>query len=720
MTRPRFLFSRHAARRFVGGAGGLFTGLVMLGVWCEVPRRLIAAEPAVATVAEAGSESDKRVRQLVWDAQRKRESGQTTEALADLRTANAVIKKAKGAGHPDTLTVLDLAGAILFENGQFSEAQTPLQKAVSLRETLVSEGQQVPPLGFATALVMLAKAQMAAGTFDKAAGLLEKAIEMFESGSGAGQDKAQAALASAAREQLADVHFALGDSAAADAALERLRDRQLARRATGPTEVLATATLLARGQAWSGRAADAIEPLATAIAAFERARGDMKAVPPALRQLAELQSETGDYEAARAAVERAFDIDRKAFGDGHPAVIIDQLKLLRIDGLMGGGETALAAAEPLVGALQDLASQDNPLAAAGLIAAAEAWLQAGDVPRAADLAKQAFDLDTRLLGIEHPGTATAEAVLGRCLLESGDTVAARPRLEHALTVTRRERGPFHPETLDLVVVAGGAAVRAADRKAAEQFLKTILDCGAPPRNDAAEAQVCGLADAVAALQAKAGDSDRARETRASLIKLRQKQFGEGHERVADVIVKLANARQAAGAHADAVPLYERAVVMMQALRGADQPDVAVILTPLAASYRELKANDKAEEALARSLAIWEASVGPNHPMTIEVVKRLALVRLVLRKDEAALPLMTRLLEAYDADPSTPPVDPIKLLKKLAQIHDGRGDSEISRRYLAQAVESEAALARKAAAEAAAAAAAKAAAEAAARAAADSG
>ena len=185
-------------------------------------------------------------------------------------------------------------------------------------------------------------------------------------------------------------------------------------------------------------------------------------------------------------------------------------------------------------------------------------------------------------------------------------------------------------------------------------------------------------------------------------------------------VAITRARQAAGAHADAVPLYERAVVMMQALRGADQPDVAVILTPLAASYRELKANDKAEEALARSLAIWEASVGPNHPMTIEVVKRLALVRLVLRKDEAALPLMTRLLEAYDADPSTPPVDQIKLLKKLAQIHDGRGDSEISRRYLAQAVESEAALARKAAAEAAAAAAAKAAADAAARAAADAG
>jgi len=78
--------------------------------------------------------------------------------------------------------------------------------------------------------------------------------------------------------------------------------------------------------------------------------------------------------------------------------------------------------------------------------------------------------------------------------------------------------------------------------------------------------------------------------------------------------------------------------------------------------------------------------------------------------------MTRLLAAYDADPATPPADRIKLLKKRAQIHEVRGDSDFSRRYLARAVEIEAALAKKAAAEAAAA---KAAAEAAARAAADS-
>jgi len=706
---------RQAFRVAILGVGCLVAAAGVLVGWSAAPRRLAAAEPAAGAAADARAEAEARVRQLLWDAQQKRDAGQTTEALADLRTANTVIKKAKGASHPDTLPVLDLAGAILFENGQFVEAQTPLQKAVSLRETLVSEGKTVPPLGFATALLMLAKTQMAAGSFDKAEGLLTKAVGMLDSGTDPGQDKSAVALAAVALEQLSDAHFAQGDSPAAVAALEQLQARQVARGAAAAPEVLAVATLLARGRAWSGQADAAIEPLDDAIADFERARGDTKLLPPALRQMAELQIERGDFEAAGAAVERAVDIDRKAFGDSHAAVLTDQLKRLRIESLLGGGEAVLTAGEPLVKGLQSPALQNDPLAAAGLLAAAELSLQAGDSTCAAKLSKQAFDLDTRLRGIEHPDTATAEAMLGRCLAESGDVAAARPRFEHALTVVRRVRGPAHPETLDLVVEAGNAAARAADLKAAEACLATVLDYGAPTRNDAAEAAVCGLADAVAALQAKAGDSSRASETRESLIARRRRQYGDNHERVAAIMVKLANARQAAGAHADAVPLYERAVAMMEGLRGAEHPEVAIILTPLAVSYRELKANDKAEQALARGLAIWEASIGQNHPMTVEVVKRLALVRLVLRKDEAALPLMTRLLAAYDADPTTPPVDRIKLLKKLAQIHEGRGDSAISSRYLARAVEIEAAMARKAAAEAAA----KAAAEAAARAALES-
>jgi hypothetical protein len=57
--------------------------------------------------------------------------------------------------------------------------------------------------------------------------------------------------------------------------------------------------------------------------------------------------------------------------------------------------------------------------------------------------------------------------------------------------------------------------------------------------------------------------------------------------------------------------------------------------------------------------------------------------------------MTRLLAAYDADPATPPTDTIKLLKKLAQIHESRGEAEIARSYLERAVAAEGALGKSA-------------------------
>ena len=125
-------------------------GVVMAGVvWCACvaalmplnPRqRVLAAEPAAAAAVQEDIETGVRVAQILKDAQRKREAGQITEALADLRVANALIKKAKGAGHPDALPVLDMAGTLLLENGQIVEAQTPLGKAVAMRAQSARSG----------------------------------------------------------------------------------------------------------------------------------------------------------------------------------------------------------------------------------------------------------------------------------------------------------------------------------------------------------------------------------------------------------------------------------------------------------------------------------------------------------------------------------------------------------------------------------------------------
>ena len=608
-----------------------------------------------------------------------------TEALADLRLANTLIKKTLGDNHPDTLPVLDLAGLILLENGQCAEAQNPLRKAVALRDALTAEGREVSPVETASALVLLARAQMGVGTFETAADLLTKAVELFGTSVGPGHPSTQAAV-----ERLADVHFGLGEAAAGQAELEQLLERR--QQQTGQSaEILATATLLARAQAWQGNAAAAIEPLATAITTHERAHADTPAVASALRQLAELQAECGDLDAAGVSLERARSSDRKLSGEGHAAVLIDSLLLLKLDVMRGDTAAAQEACGPIVSAIDPLVARDDPQAAAALRAAAEVHLASQDFGPAAELFRRALDLDTKLLAADHPDRAADEAGLGRCLLGSGDTKAPRPLLDHALAVSKRVRGPFHAETLALLTEVGVCAAKAGDLATAAGILKTLIDRGVARRSDTFEGDLCDLVEGVAGLEERTGNADRAMETRLSLIGLRQQQFGQQHERVADVMVRLANARQAAGNHPDAVTLYQKAIEIMEQVRSATDPEVAAILVPLAVSYRAVEANEQAEESLARGLAIWEASVGPDHPVTIATLKPLALVRLALRKNDAALPLMARLLAAYDADPATPQIDTIKLLKKLAQIHEARGEAEIARSYLERAVAGEAAM-----------------------------
>jgi tetratricopeptide (TPR) repeat protein len=647
------------------------------------------AQPPAAALGEANLETGVRVAQCLRDAQRKREAGQVTEALADLRAANTLIKKTLGDNHPDTLPVLDLAGLILLENGQCAEAQNPLRKAVALREAMMAEGKEVSPVETAAALVLLARAQMGVGIFEPAADLLTKAVELFGTSVGPGHPSTEAAL-----ERLAEVHFGIGESAAGQTELEQLLKRRQ-QRAGRLAEVLATATLLARAQAWQGNAAAAIEPLATVVTAHEQSHADTPAVASALRQLAELQAECGDLDAAGVSLERARSADRKLAGEGEAAVLIDSLLLLKLDAMRGDTAAAQAACGPIVSAIDPLVARDDPQAAAVLRAAAEVHLGSQDLGTAAELFRRALDLDTKLLGADHPDRAVDEAGLGRCLLGSGDTKAARPLLDRALAVSKRVRGPFHAETLSLLAEVGVCAARAGDLATSAGILKTLIDRGVARRSDAFEEDLCDLVEGVAGLEERMGNTDRATETRSALISLRQQQFGQQHERVADVMVRLANARQAAGVHADAVALYEKAIEIVEQVRSATDPEVAAILVPLAVSYRAIGANEQAEESLVRGLAIWEASVGPDHPVTIATLKPLALVQLALRKNDAALPLMTRLLAAYDADPATPPTDTIKLLKKLAQIHESRGEAEIARSYLARAVAAEGVLGKSA-------------------------
>ena len=678
-----------------------------LSAWLVLAGASAAAEPAPAK-ALAGVERDVRVQQYVESAQRKREAGDFEQALADLRAANALVKKSRGDGHPDQLPLLDLAAEILVENDKMQEAEGPLQKAVAIREALAREGQSSQEVPLAASLLLLGKVHASLGKYESVVDMLKKAVRVLDTSLGPEHEKTFQARRELARsveifeetlgpehpatlkalEELDEVQAALGDWTAAAANARKIIEVKREKFGAAGPEALEAVMTLTDLIALGGAAAEAITIQADAIAAAEAADAAPAVLVPSLRHLGALHLANEDYSPAIDAFMRSRDLATAHLGADGAEPLIDRLHLVDVAQKRGDDDPWDAGFEQIVARLQELAGQGDPRAAEGLRLAAGVLLAADSFDRASELYREALTLDQRLLGPAHVDVAEDQLGLGRCLVGNGDTAAAESLLRTALQTMQREHGPAHAATLAAVTRLAECAVRAGDAKAAEKYVAQILERRVPRQGAHAEEEFCRLVDAAAALCKKSRDVARGEALRDQLVAIRRAQFGESHEHVADVLVAMANARQAARDYAAATTMYETGIAIYAASLGGEHPDIAAALLPLARAYRAAGNNELAEKTLRRALGIWEATVGPDHEVTLATVKPLALVLLALDREGEAIPLMERLLAGLDADPEGDDAEKMKLLTKLAELRESVGEADAARRDLRRAIEIE--------------------------------
>jgi tetratricopeptide (TPR) repeat protein len=101
-------------------------------------------------------------------------------------------------------------------------------------------------------------------------------------------------------------------------------------------------------------------------------------------------------------------------------------------------------------------------------------------------------------------------------------------------------------------------------------------------------------------------------------------------------------------HAQAEPLYRRALAIDEASLGPDHPNVAVKLHNLALLLQDTNRLAEAEPLIRRALAIVEASFGPNHPNVATNLNNLALLLQATNRLAKAEPLYRRALTIDEA------------------------------------------------------------------------
>jgi len=123
----------------------------------------------------------------------------------------------------------------------------------------------------------------------------------------------------------------------------------------------------------------------------------------------------------------------------------------------------------------------------------------------------------------------------------------------------------------------------------------------------------------------------------------ERNYGEGHPDVAASLNNLAELLQKTNRRAEAERLYRRALAIDEKNLGKDHPDVAVDLNNLAQLLKDTNRLVEAEPLMRRALAIDERSLGEDHPRVATDLNNLAGLLQEPHRLEEAEPLYRRAL-----------------------------------------------------------------------------
>jgi CHAT domain-containing protein/Tfp pilus assembly protein PilF len=152
----------------------------------------------------------------------------------------------------------------------------------------------------------------------------------------------------------------------------------------------------------------------------------------------------------------------------------------------------------------------------------------------------------------------------------------------------------------------------------------------------------------------------------------EKALGPDHPSAVAFLTDLAVFYDAQAQYAAAEPLLARALVIRERTLGPDHPDVAASLNNLAEHYRAQGQYAKAEPLALRALAIREKALDPDHVDVAESLNNLALVHIAEGQLAKAEPLLVRAAAIFEKrlGPDHPNV--ATCLNNLAEVYRQQG------------------------------------------------
>jgi tetratricopeptide (TPR) repeat protein len=273
-------------------------------------------------------------------------------------------------------------------------------------------------------------------------------------------------------------------------------------------------------------------------------------------------------------------------------------------------------------AAQPAASQQDIVTANKQMAEADRLDQRARYAEAEPLLRQALAIRRKVLGEQHPDTATSLDNLAGNLYYQGKYPEAETLYRQALAINRKALGEQHLDTAQSLNNLAGNLRDQGKYAEAEPLLRQALASFRKVLGQQHPLTATSLNNLANNLDYQ-GKYAEAEPLHRQALAINRKALGEQHPGTATSLNYLAFNLDHQGKHAEAEPLHRQALAILRKVLGEQHPHTASSLNNLAANLDDQGKYAEAEPLYRQALAIRRKVLGEQHPDTAQSLNNLA-------------------------------------------------------------------------------------------------
>lgn len=559
--------------------------------------------------------------------------GQFDQALTNYQQALSLQRSMLGEGHADLALIYNGIGIVYRKQGKYDQSNQWFEKAIEIRGT--------HPVGWldpevAVSYHSLGMSYYEQGQYERAIQLHEKALEIHRLAVG----KKPFGSIAANHEGLANCYIALREL---DKALFHAQEAlQMITSVTRKEHPALYSTYMNLGLVYHNA-----KQYDQALDCYQRALRIQQAclgenhldIATSYHNIAGVYTDRGEYDQALLFQEKAIGILRKTVGDDHPDIALGYNNLAMIYQAQEKFDQSINVLKEGLRIQQAALGGEHPHIATSYNNLGLAYISQSKWDQAMSSLSKAYQIRLLVFGEGHSELVMVLTNLGVCHCGQKDYDQAISSYQKALQIQLTVLGENHPDTANIYGLLAEVYDAKTDYNQAIICYQTVLRIlHATVGENRQVANICVL---LARVYAAKKDYDQEVTCYKKVLQILQALPGDRHQEIANCYSKLGTAYYAQEKFEDAAHFLQHALQMRLTRLGDGDPNLASDHHNLAVVY--LAQGDYAQSIVhyKKLLDIQQRTLGERDPSVLSLQITLNQIREHVRKVEAVSPLIKR-------------------------------------------------------------------------------